>query len=317
MKKVFLTEPIHQDGVDLLSSEAEVILGSNTDPETIIKEAVECEGILIRSAKITGEIIKNLPNLKVIGKHGIGVDNIDVQTATEQGVFVVNAPESNINAVAEHAFAMIMGVAKNFIKLDSAVRENQFHLRNKYICTELKGKTVGLIGLGKIGLLLVKKLQALDVKIIGFDPYVDPKVAEAFNIQLVSDVNTIYSEGDFISIHVPLTNETRGLIGEKELNLMKESAFLINVSRGSIVDESALFKALKDKRIKGAALDVFESEPPPADHPLFGLDNILLSPHNAALTDEALVAMATQSAQGILDHLSGKKPKYLVNKEVL
>jgi len=317
MKKVFLTEPIHEDGVNILKTVADVTLGTSTDKNTIIKEAAGCDAILIRSAVISEEIIKNIPTLKVIAKHGIGVDNIDVKAATEHGDMVVNAPKANINSVAEHALSMILALSKNFVIMDSKTRSGEFSVRNKILSMEIKGKTVGLIGLGKIAMLLVKKLKSLDVNIIGYDPFISALTAEEAGVKLVSDINELYAQSDFVSVHVPLIDKTRGMIGKEEFKRMKKSAYFINVARGPIVKENELYEALKNGDIKGAATDVFEEEPPLQDNPLFSLDNILISPHNAALTGEALVAMTTHSAQGIVDYLSGRKPEYIVNLEVL
>lgn len=312
MKKVFVTEPIHEDGMKLLQSEVEVIVGSATDEATIIKEAAGCEGILIRSAKITENIIKSIPSLKVVGKHGIGVDNIDRKVAAECGVKVVNAPESNPNSVAEHGFALMLALSKNLLVMDRNTRAGDWGSRNRVVLMEMKGKTIGMIGLGKISRLVIKKLQALDVNILGFDPYVDQAVADEIGVKLVSDINEIFVESDIVSLHIPLTEGTRGMVDAEKLNMMKESAYLVNVARGGIVDEKALYEALKNNVIKGAAFDVFDQEPATSDNPLFELDNMIVSPHNAALTAEALIAMATHSAQGILDVLNDKQPKYEV-----
>jgi D-3-phosphoglycerate dehydrogenase len=316
MSKVFLTERIHDEGIKILESTAKVVKGWELGEEIFWKEADRCDAILIRSAKISGELIKNAPNLKVVGKHGIGVDNIDVKAATERGIVVVNAPESNINAVAEHALTLIMTLAKNIVLLDHKVRLGDFDLRTKFTNMELKGKIAGIIGLGKIGLILVKQLQSLGMKIIGYDPYVQTSAMEKIGVDLVDDLDKIFMSSDIVSIHVPLNESTKGMIGEQELKKMKKAALLINVSRGTIIDEQALCQALKNGEIAGAALDVFEQEPPATENPLFDLDNIIFSPHNAALTDEALIAMATHSAQGIVDCLNGIKPKYVVNPEV-
>ncbi len=317
MKKIFLTEPIHEDGVKLLETVGQVILASAKDEETIIREAADCDAILIRSAKITKNIINSIPNLKVVAKHGIGVDNIDVKAATEKGVMVVNAPESNINSVAEHALAMILALSKNLVIMDKKTRNDEFASRNKIICMELKGKTIGLVGLGKIAKLLAKKLKSLDVDIIAFDPYIDGEKAKELGVKLVNNLDELLEKSDFVSLHIPLTEENKKIIGKEKLSKMKKSACLINVARGEIVDEKALYEALKENIIRGAALDVFEQEPPSADNPLFQLENIILSPHNAALTSEALVAMATDSAQGIVECLKGEIPKHLVNTYVL
>lgn len=316
MYKVFLTEKIHPDGVKILESIAEVTVGSNIEPATIMKEAIDCDAILIRSASIGRDLMDQLPKLKVIAKHGIGVDNIDVEAATQKGILVVNAPESNINSVAEHAMTMILALSKNLVFMDRKVREGEFKVRNQFPGMEIKGKTVGLIGLGRIAKLLALKLAAFGVNLIAFDTFVteDSRAfAKKENIILVETIDDLYKNADFISIHVPLNEGTKNLINEEAFRKMKREAYLINVARGHIVNEADLYAALKNNLIRGAALDVFDEEPPTRNHPLFELENIILSPHNAALTSEAMVAMATQSAQGVVDFLSEKQPKYIVN----
>jgi len=299
---------------------AEVVRGTAADTETIVREAQDCDAMLIRSAYVTDEMMTALPKLKIVAKHGIGVDNIDIEAATRSGIMVVNAPEANINAVAEHAFALIMALSKNLLFLDRKLRSGDFKARNLYPCTEIKGKVVGLIGLGRISKLLAVKIKALNVRVLAYDPFISDEnrvFALNENITLSETLDELLSVSDIVSIHVPLTKDTRGMFGEAALSKMKADSYLINVARGHIVDEDALYEALKHQRIKGAALDVFADEPPSSDHPLFQLDNIILSPHNAALTYEALCAMATHSAQGVVDFLSHKEPEHIVNRDVL
>ncbi|MCK8827422.1 hydroxyacid dehydrogenase [Natroniella acetigena] len=317
MKKVLLTEPIHKAGVKILEEIAEVVLASDYKPETLVKEAADCHGIIIRKAEIPEEVIRTAPQLEVIAKHGVGVDNIDLETATERGVMVVNAPYSNIYSVAEHTLTMILAVAKNLVVMDTEVRQGRFYSRDKIIGTELKGKTVGVIGMGRIALILAKMLQALDLKVIAYDPYADPVEAEEAGIELIDTLEAIYSRADIISLHLPLTEETEGMIDQNSFSKMKESSFFINAARGAIVDEKALYQALQSGEIKGAALDVYTNNPPASDNPLFKLDNVICSPHNAALTEESKIKMATHAAQGVVDCLNGKKPEYLVNPEVI
>jgi D-3-phosphoglycerate dehydrogenase / 2-oxoglutarate reductase len=317
IKKVLITQPIHEDGIKLLEKEVKVIMASGFDEKTLISEAEDCDGILVRTAIISGKVIENALNLKVIGRHGVGVDNIDLEAADRRGIAVVNAPDSNIDSVAEHVLGMMLALAKNFVKMDREIRLGGYKLRDKITGVEIKDKTVGIIGLGNIGMAVVKKLKALDVKIIAYDPFIQPSGIMDTGIRLVNDLNKIYLESDIITVHVPLTKDTRGMIGGDEFRKMKKSAFFINTSRGQIIDETALYEALKNGEIKAAALDVFTEEPPSPGNPLFELDNILLSPHNAALTEEAIIKMATHAAQGILDYLNGKRPKYIVNPEVL
>lgn len=313
-KKVYVSEPIHPSAIAMLEEHFEVIPGR--DINNIAEEAQGCSGILIRVAKITKEVIAAVPSLQVIAKHGIGVDNIDVEFATEQGVLVVNAPFSNINAVAEHTVALILAASKNLVFLDRATRESGFAKRSQYVLTELNGKTLGLVGLGKIAKLVAKKLSAWDMELIGCDPFVSAEQAAEAGVKLMS-FEEVLEKADFVSLHTPLTPETQKMMSTEQFAKMKPSAVLINASRGPVVDEDALVKALKDGTIAGAALDVFDPEPPTADNPLFALDNVIVSPHNAALTDMALVAMAVDSAAGIVDYLTGKTPAYPVNKTVL
>ena len=317
MKKVLVVQDIHEEGIKLLEKEVKVVMASNINKETLIKESKDCDGILIRTAKLSGEVIKSDKKLKVIGRHGIGVDNIDVKTATEQGVLVVNAPTAMTDSVAEHVLAMMLALSKNLIKFNYEVRHGGFELRNKIFNTQFKGKTVGIIGLGHIGICLVGKLQSFGVNIMAYDPFVDRNNIKKEKLELVDDLNKIYKNADFITVHVPLNNDTRGMIGKEEFKKMKKSAYFINASRGPIVCEEDLYQALKNKEIEGAGIDVYIEEPPAFDNPLFKLDNIILTPHNAAHTKEAMIKMATQAAQGILDFLNGKTPKYMVNPEVL
>lgn len=316
MNKVFLTERIHEDAVWMLGKHAEVIQGTDIAPEEIIRQAQGCDGVLVRSAHITKEIMDGVPTLRVIAKHGIGVDNIDVEAATERGILVVNAPFANVNAVAEHGLMMILAAAKMLVPLDRMTRQGGFQKRNQYITTELSGKTVGLVGLGRISSLLAQKLAGLSVNLIAFDPFVSKERAIELGVELCS-MDALLERSDFISLHTPLTPETKHLISTPQLLKMKNSAWLVNVSRGPVVDEAALVQALRAGTIAGAALDVFEEEPPKDDNPLFALENVILSPHNAALSDKAMLSMATDSARGIIDYLEGRRPSFPVNPSVL
>ena len=201
--------------------------------------------------------------------------------------------------------------------MDKELRKGNYGIRKEIVNIELKSKKVGLVGLGKISTLLAKKLVPMGMDVIAYDPYVDASEAKEMGVSLVDELNTVFEESDIVSVHVPSNEKTKGMIGKEQFEKMKESAYFINVARGDVIKEKELYEALKEDKIKGAALDVFEQEPPTADNPIFELENVLVSPHNAALTDKALVAMATQSAQGVLDCLNNKKPKYIVNKEVL
>ena len=311
--KVLLTEAIHEKGIKLLEKKFKVKIASNIKESTIINEVKDCHAMIVRLAKITDKIIKNAPNLEIIARHGVGIDNIDLKAANKKGVIVTNAPESNIDSVAEHAMCMILALAKNLLKSDIAVRKGDFEFRNQMPCTELKGKTIGVIGLGRIGKALAEKIKALDVKIIVYDPYLTSLNQIPQEIKLVKNMDDILTNSDVLTIHVPLNKNTHKMIGKDEFMKMKKNVIFINVSRGGIVDEVALFNALRDGEIKAAGMDVFEKEPPDKNNKLFKLDNIILSPHNAALTEESMIKMATTNARGILDYFDRKKPDYIVN----
>lgn len=309
MRKIFLTEKIDQTGIDILEKIGTVTIGSNIEEDTIIKEAQGCEAILIRSAKITRKVMESIPTLKTIAKHGIGVDNIDLVAAKDNGIKVLNAPEANVNAVAEHALTMILACCKNIVFTDSFTRKGEFKKRNEYPNMELKGKTVGFIGMGKIATLLEHKLRGLGVDVMAFDP----GKSEIENGILVKDLDELYKKADIITVHVPLLPSTKGLLNKESFGKMKDGVVVINTSRGGIIDEDALYEALISKKVRIAGLDVFEQEPPSKYNPLFELDNIIVTPHNAALTHEALIAMASDAAQGISDYLTGKEPEFVVS----
>ena len=316
MEKVFLTENIHPDAVAYLKENFEVIQGTSTESSEIIRQAQGCSAILIRSAKITAEIMDAIPTLKAVAKHGMGVDNIAVEHATAKGILVVNAPFSNLNAVAEHIVMLLLALSKRVVRMDKLTRNGGFKERNTYKTIELRGATVGIIGLGKISRMVVKKLSGFEMNILASDPYVKQEDVGDLPVTMVS-AEDVYTKSDFVIVHTSLFPSTFHLVGAEQFKLMKPTAFIINAARGPVIDEAAMIEALKSGEIAGAGLDVFEQEPPADDNPLFSMDNVIVSPHNAALSDGALRAMAMDSAQGITEHLTGKPVTYPVNKEVL
>lgn len=315
MEKVFLTERIHDDAVAYLKERFQVVQGTSVEPEEIIRQAQGCAGILIRSARITAEIMDAIPTLKVIAKHGMGVDNIDVPHATEKGIQVVNAPYSNMNAVAEHIVTLLLALSKRVVRMDKLTRQGQFAQRNAYKTTELKDATVGIIGLGKISRLVVKKLSGFELHIIASDPFVKQEDVGELPVTMTS-ADEVYRTADFVIVHTSLFPSTFHLVGAQQFQMMKPSAYIINAARGPIIDEVALVEALTTGKIAGAGLDVFEQEPPAQDNPLFAMDNVIVSPHNAALSDGALRAMAMDSAQGIAEYLTGRPVTYPVNQAI-
>ena len=316
MEKVFLTERIHEDAVAYLQENFEVVQGTSTEADEIIRQAQDCSAILIRSAKITAEIMDAIPTLKVVAKHGMGVDNIDVEHATKKGILVVNAPFSNLNAVAEHIVMLLIGLSKRVVRMDKLLRAGQYAQRNTYKTIELKGSTVGIIGMGKISRLVVKKLAGFEMNMIASDPYVTQEDVADLPVTMVS-AEEVYTQSDFVIIHTSLFPSTYHLVGAEQFKMMKPTAYMINAARGAVIDEAAMIRALQSGEIAGAGLDVFEQEPPEADNPLFAMEQVVLSPHNAALSDGALRAMAMDSAQGVMEYLTGQPVTYPVNKEIL
>lgn len=317
-KKVLVVQPIHQRGISLLEQEVQVIQATDPSAETVCREIKGVHGAIVRTAPFTKEIIESSDKLRVIARHGVGVDNIDLQAATRRKIVVLNTPQANMGSVAEHAIGFMLGLAKRMIVNDRATRKGDFSIREEFSTVDLEGKILGIIGLGRTGSALTRKCQAaFAMRVLAYDPYLSDEKLQDSGTEPCSSLDELLSQADFVSIHVPLTAETLGMIGEPQLKIMKPSAFLINMARGGIVEESALAKALQNKWIAGGATDVFATEPPPPDNPLLKLENIILSPHMATLTKECTVRMAVEAAIGVLDVLNGKIPKNLVNHDVL
>lgn len=310
VKSVYLPEDIAAAGKNFLKDKGyDVIVGTGSDAQTIIKEGKDADGIILRTAKLGKEIIDGLPNAKIIARHGVGFDNIDVEAATAAGKWVTNTPLANASSVAETATGLLLMLAKNLKNNISHMARDDFFYKSTHKGVDLEGKTLGLIGYGKIGKMFARKIQGFDMNILIYDPF----VSEVEFGKLVSREELLASS-DFVSLHLPANAQTKGTFGEKELNLMKKSAYLMNLARGSIVDESALIKALKEETIAGAALDVYSQEPLPMDSPLFKLDNVILTPHLASNTDETMDRMALHAAMEVDRVLSGNEPKWPVNQ---
>lgn len=317
-KKVLIVEPINQIGIDLLEKEGfKVVLASDPSPDVVAKEIEGVSGVIVRTKPFTKEIFYSADKLEVIGKLGIGVDNIDLDEASKRGIIVTNTPEANVDSVAEHTIGFMLALIKRFMASDYAVRNGNFNYREKCIPEDLVMKTLGIIGLGKIGVTVAKKcINAFNMKVLAYDPYVSEEKAKGIGVKLC-DLNKLLKESDFVSLHAPLTKDTWHLIGENELKMMKPTSFLINVARGPLIDETALFKALKEKWISGAALDVFVKEPVDKDNPLLSLDNIIVTPHTAGLTKESFERMSLGAAEAVVDVLKGKMPKNPINLELI
>jgi D-3-phosphoglycerate dehydrogenase len=312
LQRILVTEPIHNAGVELLKQEAEVVFREGRPLDELIRELGAIDGIVVRTARIGAEVMDLLPGLKVIGKHGVGYDNIDVDAATQRGVAVVFTPGANSISVAEHALTLMMNLANKVSLAHLEIREGRLGEQKRYMGNELNGKTLGLIGLGRIGRHLAKCCRlAFDMRVVAYDPY----VKESDEVELCS-LEEVLSKADFLSIHVPLTPETKDIVAARELAMMKPTAFLINTSRGGVVNEEDLYQALKDGQLAGAGLDVFVKEPPQAANPLVQLDNVIATPHTGAVTEEAMERMAAMAAEEVLAVLAGRVPRNLVNPQV-
>lgn len=317
MKKVLIGQKIPEEALKILEGVAEIATsqeGNIDEFKGLLKDSTAV--ILGSSIKFTDDLMSIAPELKVISRTGAGVDNVDVKSATTRGILVLNTPEANSISVAEHAIALIATISKQLFFLDQEVRKGNFKTaRRLYLPVDMDGKTLGIIGCGRIGKLVAAKcVNAFNMSVLGYDPYLDTAPE---GIELVSEIEEVFKKADYISLHIPLTEKTKNLIGGRLLSLMKPSAYLINIARGGIVDEEALAKKLKNKEIAGAAFDVFSAEPPEATNKLLELSNIILTPHSAALTKECVIRVAVEAATGIVDYLKGATPRFVFNKELL
>ena len=312
MPKVLVSDPIAPEGIEILKQVADVDVKTGLSKDELAAIIGDYDALAVRSeTKVTGEIIARAGKLKIIGRAGVGVDNIDVEAATARGILVVNSPEGNTLAAAELTVAMLLALARNIPQADEAMRAGRWD-RKIYMGSEVYGKTLGVVGLGKIGREVVSRMQAFGMSVLGNDPYLKPEQAEALGIKLV-DLDTLYKESDYISVHTPKTKETTGMINAEKLAMMKPTVRLINCARGGIIDEAALAEAAKSGKIGGAAMDVYTTEPAPADNPLLGIPNIITTPHLGASTEEAQVNVAIDIAEQIVEVLAGKPARAAVN----
>ena len=311
---VIIIRPIAEEGIQLLQEAGlRPFMASSTEEETLIEEVRDVSAILVRNTKINANIMDAASKLKVIGKHGVGVDNIDIEAATERGITVTNAPDSNKESVAEHTLMLMLSCAKDLIQADHAQREGKHDFRDDYHGTELWGKKLGVVGFGTIGRTVACKAESgFNMEILAYDPYITSEEMPE-GVTLANEMTELLATSDFVSLHCPLTDETEGLVGKSELTAMQPSSYLINAARGGVVIERDLLWALENDEIAGTATDVYEQEPPPADHPLFGREDVVVTPHIAALTKESRVKMSTGAARGIIDVLQGRSPKNQIN----
>jgi D-3-phosphoglycerate dehydrogenase len=309
--RALIAEELSPATVEALGPDFEIVECDGADRAALLSSIVDVDAILVRSAtQVDAEAIAAAPRLKVIARAGVGLDNVDIKAATQAGVMVVNAPTSNIVSAAELAVALLLASARNVVPASSALANGEWK-RSKYTGVEVADKVVGVVGLGRIGVLVAQRLSAFGVRLIAYDPYVQPARAAQLGVRMVS-LDELLAESDFITVHLPKTAETVGLIGDAELHKVKPTVHIINAARGGIVDEAALFDALVDGRVAGAGLDVYAKEPC-TDSPLFGLESVVATPHLGASTDEAQEKAGIAVAKSVRLALSGELVPDAVN----
>jgi len=311
--KVLVAEPISEEAIEYMRrNNLHVDVANGISREELLKIIPEYEALIVRSQiKVDSEVISAGKKLRIIGRAGVGVDNIDVNAATQRGIIVVNAPGGNTISTAEHAIALMLAAARKIPQADRSVKEGKWE-RKKFMGIELRGKTVGVIGIGRVGFEVAKRCKALEMNVIAYDPYVSRERAEQIGVKLV-DLETLLANSDVITIHVPKTKETVGMIGKRQFEMMKDCVIIINAARGGIVDEKALYEALKSGKVAAAALDVYEKEPPNPDDPLIKMENVVTTPHIAASTKEAQLSVGMIIAEDIVNLAKGLPVRNAVN----
>lgn len=322
--KVYVTRELPERGMKIIKEyfEAEVWPEYGPPPkETIIEKARDVDALVtLLSDKIDAEVFDAAPKLKIVAQMAVGFDNIDVGEATKRGIYVTNTPGVLTETTADFAWALLMAVARRVVEADRYVRTGQWKVGwhpSMLLGRDVYGATLGIVGAGRIGTAVARRAKGFNMKILYYDVIpMPPEIEKELEAKRV-DLDTLFKESDFVSIHVPLIKETYHLVNEKKLRLMKKTAYLINNSRGSVVDEKALYKALKEGWIAGAALDVFEQEPTPMDNPLLKLDNVVVAPHISSASHETRSRMAEMAAENLVAFFEGKQPPNLVNPDVL
>src|SRR6476659_3360490 len=310
--RVLVTETLSEQGLDLLRKDFQVDVRTDLAKGDLAAELAPYDALVIRSAtQVTAAVLAAAPNLKVIARAGIGLDNVDVDEATRRGVMVVNAPQSNIISAAEQTLALLLAQARNMPQAHAGLIGGRWE-RSKWERVELAGKTLGLVGLGRVGSLVAARAAGFGMRVMAFDPYVSAERAKEMGVEIMPTLEALLVQSDFVTIHLPRTPETEGLIGEKELRMIKPGARLVNTARGGIVDEAALSKALEDGHLAGAALDVFAVEPT-TDSPLFQMSNTVVTPHLGASTREAQDKAGVTVAEMVRLALKGEFVPYAVN----
>ena len=317
MKKILVIQPIHDAGIELLknNSDYEFEIVENVDPEFLKSKIKDCDGISIRTAKLTSDVIEVADKLKIISRHGVGYDNIDLKSSKQKNLTLAITATANAVAVAEHVMFMLLNISKRKNMYDSTVKEGKFNDRNKLPKTvELWNKNILIAGFGRIGQALIKRCLGFEMKVFVYDPFVSKDIIEKWGGIKVDSMEETCKDMDAISLHIPLNDKTKNIINYDLLKNMKRNCIIINAARGGIVNEMDLDKALKENLIFGAGLDVFEIEPPEANNPLLKNDKVFLSPHTAAFTEECMTRMGKETVQNIIDFFDKKLEKSKIIK---
>lgn len=314
--KFVMTQAVCPEGMKLLDGVSQVYVADNQDPNNYLDQMQDADALIVRIAKCDGHAIEHSPNLKVIGRTGVGYDTVDVKKATELGIPVVITPGANNRSVAEHAVAMMFALSKNLVQAQNEMCAGNWEIRGAGKAFELEGKTAGVIGMGAIGRETAKICQGCGMKVAGYDPFMSREKIEALGAKYYADYRELLKTADIITIHVPLTEETRNMIAKEQLASMKKTALIINCSRGGIINESDLVQALREGVIAGAGTDVYCNEPPKTDDPLLNCPNLIVSPHSAAQTREAVIKMAQMCINGCLAVCRGEKWPYVADPKV-
>ena len=312
--KILVSDPLHEEGLKILNNEKkfQVDVKPKQTPDELKKTIKGYDAVIVRSAtKLTKDIIEAADTLRLIGRAGVGLDNVDVAAASKKGIMVVNAPAGNTMSTAEHTFSMIAALSRNIAQADHSMKTGKWE-KKKFMGVELYGKTLGIIGLGRIGAEVAKRALSFGMKIIAYDPFLPNEQAERIGIEL-ADLDKVIKESDYITVHTPLTDDTRYILNEKAFKKMKKGVRIINCARGGIVEEAALIKALSGGGIGGAALDVFEKEPLDPASPLLKFDNVILTPHLGASTEEAQVNVSIDIANTVRDALLDRGIRNAIN----
>jgi D-3-phosphoglycerate dehydrogenase len=310
-----VTDKLAEEGLAILRAEPglAVVVNTKLDPAALRAALGEADGIVIRSGtQLTAEVLKDQPRLKVIVRAGVGVDNIDVPSASRQGIVVMNTPGGNTVSTAEHTVALILALSRNVAKANDSLKAGKWD-RNKFTGSQLGGKTLGIVGLGRVGLAVAQRARGFDMNVVGFDPFLSAERAAELGIESIPRLDDLWGRCDYITLHTPLSEETRNLVGPAALAAMKPGVRIINCARGGLIDEPALAEALSACKVAGAAIDVFDPEPPPANHPLVNHPQVLVTPHLGASTEEAQISVAVEAARLLCDYFQRGQVRFSVN----